>query len=152
MILLKKWARHEVKSYTHCVNQFLRVKRFKKLNQECKQKQSLLFNFCNIFDLLISRTEEIVWWPPVFKPDSYIFSYNEQLRKIWINFIGNFLLYYTSLSAPERYYWVFSGNGMVNRLCGYRLWDVNGRNIRKLLSKQNISETLYFEGLTSCQW
>ena len=82
MILFKKWAKHKVKSYIYCVNQFLREKRHKKWNQECKQKQSLLFNFCNIFDLLTSRTQKIAWWPPVFKPDFYIFSYNEQLRKI----------------------------------------------------------------------
>ena len=25
----------------------------------------------------------IVWWPPFFKPDFYIFSYNEKLRKIY---------------------------------------------------------------------
>ena len=55
-------------------NQILRAKRHKKWNQECKQKQSLLFNFCNIFNLLTSRTQKISWWPPVFKPDFYIFS------------------------------------------------------------------------------
>ena len=82
MILFKKWAKHKVKSYIYCVNQFLHEKRHKKWSQECKQKQSLLFSFCNIFDLLISRTEKIAWWPPVFKLDFYIFSYNEQLRKI----------------------------------------------------------------------
>ena len=97
MILLKKWAKHKVKSYIYCVNQFLREKRHKKWNQECKQKQSLLFNFCNIFDLLTSRTQKIAWWPPVFKPDFYIFSFNEQLRKILKSFIDKFLLYHTSL-------------------------------------------------------
>ena len=82
MILLKKWAKHEVKSYIYYVNQFLRLKRHKKWNQECKQKQSLLFNFCNIFDLFTSRTEKIAWLPPVFKSDFYIFSFKEQLRNI----------------------------------------------------------------------
>ena len=82
MILLKKWAKHKVKSYIYCVNQFLRKKRHEKWNQECKQKQSLLYNFCDIFDLLTYRTQKIVSWPPVFKPDFYIFSYNDQLRKI----------------------------------------------------------------------
>ena len=48
----------------------------------CKQKQSLLFNVCIIFDLLISRTEKLASWPLAFKPDFYIFSFNEQLRKI----------------------------------------------------------------------
>ena len=66
----------------HCVNQFLRKKRHKKWNQECEQKESFLFNFCNIFDILTSRTEKIAWGPPVFKSDFYVFSYNEQLRKI----------------------------------------------------------------------
>ena len=97
MILFKKWAQHKVKSCIYCVNQFFCEKRHKKWSQECKQKQSLLFIFCNIFDLLISRTEKIAWWPPVFKSDFYIFSYNEQLRKIYRNFISTFLLYHTSL-------------------------------------------------------
>ena len=52
-----------------------------KWNQEYKQKQSLLFNFYNILDLLTSRTEKIAW-PPVFKPDFYMFWYYEQLKKI----------------------------------------------------------------------
>ena len=82
MILFKKWSKHKVKSYIYCVNQFLREKRHKKLSQECNQKQSLLFIFRNIFDLLISRTKKIVWWPPVFKPGFYVFSCNEQLREI----------------------------------------------------------------------
>ena len=75
MILFKSWAKHKVKSHIYCVNQFLREKRHKKWNRECKQKQSLLFNFCNIFDLVTSRTQQIAWWRPVFKPDFYIFSY-----------------------------------------------------------------------------
>ena len=49
MILFKKWAKHEVKSYIYCEDQFLREKRHKKWNQECKQKQSFLFNFCDYF-------------------------------------------------------------------------------------------------------
>ena len=68
------------KSYIYCVNQSFHEKRHKKWNQVCKQKQSLLLNFCNIFDVLTSRTEKIAWRAPVFKPDFYIFSYNEQLR------------------------------------------------------------------------
>ena len=71
MILFKKWTKHKVKLYIYCVNQFLRGKRHKKWKQECKQKQSLLFNFCDIFDRLVSRTEKIAWWPPVFKSDFY---------------------------------------------------------------------------------
>ena len=82
MILFKKWAKHKVKSYIYYVNQFLRKKRHKKLNQECKQKVSLLFNICNIFDLLASRTQKIAWWQPVFKRDFHIFYFNEKLRKI----------------------------------------------------------------------
>ena len=82
MILFKKWAKHKVKSYVYCVNQFLREKHDKKWNQECKQKQSLVFDFYSIFDLFTSRTQKIAWWSPAFKPDFYIFSLNEQFRKI----------------------------------------------------------------------
>ena len=46
-----------VKSYIYCLNQLLGEKRHKKWNQECKRKHYLLFNFCNIFDLLTSRTQ-----------------------------------------------------------------------------------------------
>ena len=77
MILFKKWARHIVKSYIYCVNQLLPKKLNKKWNQERKQKHSRLFNFRNIFDPLTSRTQKIARWPPVLKPDFYIFSYNE---------------------------------------------------------------------------
>ena len=48
MILFRKWAKHKDKSCIYCANQFLCEKRHKKWGQECKQKQSLLFNFCNI--------------------------------------------------------------------------------------------------------
>ena len=61
MILFKKRAKHKVKSYIHCVHQLFRKKRHKKRNKEYKEKQSLLFNFRNIFDLLTSRTEKIVF-------------------------------------------------------------------------------------------
>ena len=101
MILFKTWAKHKVKSYIYCVNQFLPKKRHKNWSQECKQKQSLLFNFCNIFDLLISRTAKITWWSPIFKPNFYIFSYNGQLRKNSKNFMDKFLLYQTSLTLKN---------------------------------------------------
>ena len=61
------------------------------------QKQSHMFNFCNIIDLLTSRTQKTAWWPPVFKSYFYIFPYNEQFRKILRNLIYKFLLYHTSL-------------------------------------------------------
>ena len=90
MILFKKWAkRPNVKLnyiYIYRVNQFLHEKRHKTWNHEYKQRQSPLFRFCNIFDLLTCRSEKLVWWPPVFKPNLYIFSYNEHLRKIFRNF------------------------------------------------------------------
>ena len=38
MNFLKKWAKHKVKSYTYCVNQFYRQKHHKEWNQEYKQK------------------------------------------------------------------------------------------------------------------
>ena len=68
MIMFKKWAKHKVKSQIYCVNQFLREKRHKKGNQECKQKQFPLSNFCIIFDLLTSKTQRMAWWTPAFKP------------------------------------------------------------------------------------
>ena len=99
--IVEKLAKHKVKLYIYSVNQFLRKKRHKNWIQECKQKQSLLFNFLNIFDLLISRAKKLVWWPPVFKPNFYIFSYTKQLRKIWRYFIDKFLLYHTSLKRRK---------------------------------------------------
>ena len=38
--------------------------------------------FGTIFDLLTSRTQKIAWCPLFFKPDLYIFYFNEQLGKI----------------------------------------------------------------------
>ena len=61
-------------------------------------------NFCNIFDLLTSRTQKRAWWHLVFKPDFYIFSYKEQLRKIYRNFIGKFLSYHTSIRELINFY------------------------------------------------
>ena len=72
MVLFKKWAKHKIKSDIYCVIHFLREKRHK---TETKNVNNLF----SIFDILNSRTEEIAWWPPVFKPDFYIFS-NQQLR------------------------------------------------------------------------
>ena len=37
-------------------------KHHKNWNEEYKQKQSCLFNFCNIFYFLTSRTKKITWW------------------------------------------------------------------------------------------
>ena len=51
--------------------------------------------FCSIFVIFLIF---LVWWSPVFKPDFYIFSYNEQLRKIERNFIEKFLLYHTTFT------------------------------------------------------
>ena len=41
----------------------------------------------------------MAWQPSVFKPHFYIFSYNEQMRKILKKLIENFLLYHTSLTS-----------------------------------------------------
>ena len=95
--MFKKWAKHKGKSYIYGVNQFLREKRHKKWNQECRQKQSLLLNFGNLFDILTSRSGKMTWWHPFFEPDFYIFSYNKHLRKIQRNFIDKFLWCHTSL-------------------------------------------------------
>ena len=62
-----------VKTNIYCANQILCEKLHKKWNQECKLKQSLSFNFCNIFDLLTCKTPKIAWLAPVFKPNFYIF-------------------------------------------------------------------------------
>ena len=50
----KKWAKPKVESYIYCENQYLREKRHKKWSQECKQKQPLLFNFCNVDSLFLN--------------------------------------------------------------------------------------------------
>ena len=71
MILFKNWAKQKVKSYIYYVNQFLRGKRHKNKTRNVS-KNSL---FCLIFVIFFI-------FSPVFKPDFYIFSYNEQLRKI----------------------------------------------------------------------
>ena len=54
-----------VKSYK------MKEKHHKRWNQECKQKQSPLFNFCITFDLLTRGTEKmaIAWWLPAFKSE-----------------------------------------------------------------------------------
>ena len=73
MILFKKSAKHNFKYIFVVYISFFTRNAIKKWNQECKKKQSLLFNFCNIFDLFSMMVS--------FKPDFYIFFYNEQLRK-----------------------------------------------------------------------
>ena len=105
MILFKKWAKHIVIyiSSIYWGNQFLHEERHKKWNQECKQKQSLLFNFCNIFDLLNSRTQKIAWWPLVLKPDFYRFSTQENLKKFHRQvFIVSYLLKRISSESKNR--------------------------------------------------
>ena len=52
-------------------------------------------------------------------------------------------------SAPKISFWVLSENGMIHRFWSHRLWDVEGRNIKKLLSQQK-NETLCLQGLISC--
>ena len=64
------------------MNQFLRKKRRKKWNQEYKQKQSLLFDFCNIFDLLTSRTQKIAWWPPVSIVSNLAYNKNKLYKTL----------------------------------------------------------------------
>ena len=115
MILFKKWAKHKVKLYIYWVNQFLREKRHKKWRQECKQKQSLLFSVCNIFDLLISRTEKIAWWLPAFKSHFTYFPIMNNSVKFkeisWTSlcFIGSYLLK-TNNSARFLYWIAFIAN------------------------------------------
>ena len=50
-------------------------------------------------------------------------------------------VYAKHLSAPERSFWVLSENGMVNWSSSYRSWDIEGRNIKKLLCQQKNNET-----------
>ena len=64
------------KLFNYCVKSA-----FVRWNQECKQKQSCIFNFCKILDLFTWRIQKIVWRPQVFKPDFHIFPYNKQIRK-----------------------------------------------------------------------
>ena len=53
MILFKKWAKHKVKSYIYCVNQFLREKRYKNENKYVN-KNSLFLSIFVIF---------LIFWP-----------------------------------------------------------------------------------------
>ena len=72
-------------------------KRHEKLNQVCKQKQCLLLNCCNIFDLLATRTEKIAWWHLFL---NLIFTYFPIMNKSG-KFIVKFLLYHTYLKASQ---------------------------------------------------
>ena len=53
MILFNKWAKHKVKSYIYCVNQFLREKRYKNENKYVN-KNSLFLSIFVIF---------LIFWP-----------------------------------------------------------------------------------------
>ena len=46
----------------------------------------------------------------------------------------------------QRSFWVLSGNGLDHRFWSYRLWDIESRNIKKLLSQQKIMELCNFKG------
>ena len=120
-----------------------------------------MFHFCNIFDLLTSRTQKIAWWPPVFKPDFYIFSYNEQLRENRQVFIVSYLLkllkalifykylLYNICKNPslslcifwklhQKYYLLFTHhlNSLVGFLWSYRMWAyLREINIKKTIWK-----------------
>ena len=50
------------------------------------------------------------------------------------------------LSAPEGSFWVISENGMANWFWSYCSWVIEGRNIKKLLSQQNIMNIYIFKG------
>ena len=41
-------------------------------------------------------------------------------------------------SAPKRTFWVLSKNWVVDRFWSYRLWDIEGKSIKKLESQQKI--------------
>ena len=64
---------------------------------------------------------------------------SKKLVTVWVKYLEY-------LTALERSYWVFSENGMVNRLWSYRLWDIEGRNIKKLLSQQKKTKSSIFKG------
>ena len=104
--MFKKWAKHKFKSYIYHVNQFLRQRRHKKWNQECKQKQSRLFNFCNIFDLLTPLELRKYYGDPLFL--NLIFTYflkrttQENLRKFHRQvFIVSYFLNFESCWKKE---------------------------------------------------
>ena len=128
MVLLKKWARHKVKSYTYCVNQFLPEKHHKEWNQECKRKQSLMFNFYNIFDLLTSWTQKIAWWPPVFKHDFCIFPYNDppDIKTSWRR--RSDVSLYVSVTSQVRLKW-----NTQRRLDGTSPRRLSGASLRRLI-------------------
>ena len=69
-----------------------------------------------------------------------IFSSEQQ--KVWVSS--------KYLTAPERSYSVLLENDISNRFLSYRSWDIEGRNINKLLNQQENSGNLYFEVFTSC--
>ena len=77
MIMLKKWAKHKV-NHIYCVNQFLREKHHTNETKNVN-KNSL---FCSFFVIFLIFWPLELKKPPVFKPDFYIFSFNEQLWKI----------------------------------------------------------------------
>ena len=49
------------------------------------------------------------------------------------------------MSATERSYCVISEKDMVKRLWSYGLWDIEGRNIKKLLSQHKNTENCIFK-------
>ena len=51
------------------------------------------------------------------------------------------------LRATERSYWVFSEQGMINRVWSYRSWVILGRNTQKLVSQQKIPKSSIFKNL-----
>ena len=112
MILFKKWAKHKVKSYIYCVNQFLPEKRHKKWNQECKQKTVSFFDFCNIFDLLTSSTQKIAWWPPVSIVPNLAYNKNKLYKTLdyWSRDILNFEFFEQCLGivSPSHFVYDFS--------------------------------------------
>ena len=54
-------------------------------------------------------------------------------------------------SEPEKSSSFLLRNGMVNKLCGYCSWGIEGRNIKKNPATLNHQKnSLYFQRLSSC--
>ena len=76
-----------------------------------------------------------LWSLNVKNGSFFVFSADDS-KKV-VSFLAKYL------SKPEGFYWVLSENGMINMLLNYCSWDIEGRNIKKLLSQQKTPKSLF---------